>query len=126
MCMHAAAGRDVSISDLLADVRRIKLAGDSLRAGRSRPSTAASQGRAAANSPGNMATSSNSKHEHGVGPTHRPALDGCLQKAGSCTDYSSDESSDTGVQSAAVTPDSASPEQLSRAFGRCAVMNHAA
>ena len=46
---NAAAGagaKNASIADLLADVRRLKAAGDSLRAVCSRPATAASQDRA--------------------------------------------------------------------------------
>lgn len=53
MLTHAciSAGREASLSELLADVRRIKLAGDGLKAVRSRPATGDPQGRAAANSP---------------------------------------------------------------------------
>ena len=47
----ASGAANASIADLLADVRRLKAAGDSIRAVRSRPATAASQGRAVAAHP---------------------------------------------------------------------------
>ena len=47
MILAAYAGRAASIADLLADVRRIKMAGDGLRASCSRPETAGSSPRAA-------------------------------------------------------------------------------
>ena len=48
----ACAGRTASIADLLADVKRVKMAGDGLRAACSRPGTASTQGKLHANSPG--------------------------------------------------------------------------
>ena len=48
----ACAGRTASIADLLADVRRVKMVGDGLRAACSRPGTASTQGKLHANSPG--------------------------------------------------------------------------
>lgn len=88
--MHGApAGRDVSISELLADVRRIKLAGDSLRAVRSRPATAASQGRAAASSP------SQELHTGPAAGQARQVDKQCSQDSplsdGSCSGLSSDD-----------------------------------
>ena len=47
MILIAYAGCAASIADLLADVRRIKMAGDGLRASRSRPGTAGNSPRAA-------------------------------------------------------------------------------
>ena len=78
-----SAGHDASISDLLADVRRIKLAGDALRAVRSRPATAAS-------------SPSRALHIGATGPTVGAARQGdkqCSQESpssdGSYSDYSS-------------------------------------
>ncbi len=48
----ACAGRTASIADLLADVRRVKMAGDGLRAACNRPGTASTQAKRHANSPG--------------------------------------------------------------------------
>ena len=78
----------MSISDLLADVRRVKLAGDGLRAVHSRPATAASQGRAAASSPGQDTDSAKGMTVRAV--RHREGR--CKQGSpASCSGYSSDD-----------------------------------
>ena len=86
----------MSISDLLADVRRVKLAGNGLRAVHSRPATAASQGRAAASSPSQDSDSTkgitvrSTKHVEGRFQHTFQGSSACF--SGSCSDYSSDGS----------------------------------
>ena len=60
----ACAGRTASIADLLADVRRVKMAGDGLRAASSRPGTASAQAKLHANSPGQALASIKGSQAH--------------------------------------------------------------
>ena len=93
----ACAGRTASIADLLADVRRVKIAGDGLRAAGSRPGTASTQGKLHANRPG-QALVKPIKGSHAHTPRGRAAVSPTAgDQAGdvcspACTDTDSDGS----------------------------------
>lgn len=91
--MHAAApaGHVLSISDLLADVRRIKLAGESLRAVCSRPATAAPQGRAAASSPSQELHTITGPRVGAAGQVDKQCSQESPPSDGSHSDHSSDD-----------------------------------
>lgn len=91
----ACAGRTPSIADLLADVRRIKMAGDGLRAACSRPGTASTQAQRHANSPGQALASIKGSQAHtpssrtvGSPKAEDQAGDDCSP---ACTDTDSDD-----------------------------------
>ncbi len=114
----ACAGRTASIADLLADVRRIKMAGDGLRAACSRPGTASTQGKLHANSPG-QALAQPIKGSQAYTPKGRTA-DG--PKAGddcspACTDSESDGSPRSSCHSS-FTSDSVDAALQARAINR--------
>ena len=118
----ARAGRTATIADLLADVRRIKMAGDGLRAACSRPGTASTQGKLHANSPG-QALAKPIKGSQAHTPRGRTAD---RPKAGdqagdecslACTDTDSNGSPDSSCHSS-FTSDSVDAALQARALKR--------
>jgi len=117
----ACAGRTASVADLLADVRRVKMAGDGLRAACSRPGTASTRAKMHANSPGQALASIKGSQAHT--PRGRTADD---PKAGdqagddcspACTDTDSDCSPHSSC-SGSFTSDSVDAALQARALKR--------